>query len=156
MARTVLIEGLLLLVIGLVSMVEGLRLIIYKNPEILYDVLGPGFYVLGISILLMVTGIVYLFINYRKVPSMGKALETNKKMRIRMMNMIVVFAIYIFLIDIIGYLVATIIFFLLEFRLVGFKSWVHNVILTLIVTIVYYIVFIHYCSLTFPRGIFFR
>ena len=158
MKRILLIEGILLLFIGLVSMREALLSIIYKNPQTLYDPLGPGFYILLLSGAMMTIGFIHLFINYRKVLSIEKLAVSNElgKRVKRVISMIVVFAIYIFLINIVGYLVATIFFFILEFRIVGIKSWATIVILSLVITAVYYVVFIRYCNIVFPKGIFFR
>jgi hypothetical protein len=155
MKRTVLIEGILLLVIGLVSAGEGMHLIVDKDPNIIYDMIGPGYYVLLLSIALMATGVVHLIVNYRKRLIMEKV-EVTGEMRRRMISIVAVMAIYTFLIGITGYLVATIVFFLLEFRVIGIKSWRLNVILTIVLTAVYYIVFIRYCDMVFPRGILLR
>lgn len=150
-----LIEGILLLVIGLVSLKEGLRLILYKDPVILYDVMGPGDYILLLGLALIATAIIHVVVNYRK-PIMGKVETVRKVMRTRMISIVVVIMIYTFLIDIVGYLVATIFFFLTEFRVMGIKSWRLNIILSIVLTGFYYIIFIQYCSMVFPRGIFFR
>ncbi|MFX0198031.1 MAG: tripartite tricarboxylate transporter TctB family protein [Candidatus Hodarchaeota archaeon] len=158
MKRTVLIEGILFLLVGFVSMGEGLRLTIYKDPRVLYDLLGPGLYLFLLGFIMTATGVVHLFIHYRKERkdlSMEKV-AVNKELRIRMISMIVVLAIYIILIRIVGYLFATAFFFFLEFRIVGFKSWPINIILSLILTAAYYIVFVQYCRVVFPRGVFFR
>jgi hypothetical protein len=152
---TVLIEGILIIVFGLISTAEGLRLIIDKDPYVLYDSLGPGSYVLVLGISLIILGIVHIMINYRKLPKM-ESVEIGKGMRIQMLSTIIVLAIYTYLIGIVGYLIATLVFFLSEFRVVGIKSWRNNLILTLILTVIYYAVFIEFCGMVFPRGILFK
>lgn len=154
MRRRVFIEGVLLLAIGLVGMAEGLRLTFYKDPSVLYDLLGPGLYVFVVSLGLMATGIVYLSINYGKVLSVEKVVG-DREMRIRLISTILVYVAYTFLINIVGYLVATLTFFILEFRIAGVKSWKTNAVLTVIVSAINYIVFVQYCNVAFPRGIFF-
>jgi len=71
------------------------------------------------------------------------------------MSTIAACALYIFLIRIIGYLLATIIFFFLEFRIEGNKSWPLVIVLSLVLSVLYYFIFVQWCSLVFPRGIFF-
>lgn len=154
MKRKALIEGILLLAISVAGMVEGRRLIVHKNPNTLYDMLGPGLYIVLFSAAMMITGVVHLIVNYRN-PLSAEKIVISKEMRIRMMSMVAVLAVYTFLIDIVGYLIATPIFFLLEFRTVGVKSWLTNAILTVACTAGYYIVFVEYCNITFPPGIFF-
>jgi small-conductance mechanosensitive channel len=155
MRLTTLIEGVLLLVLGLVAMAGGLRLVIYKDPRVLYDPLGPGLYITAISVGLMTIGVVYLVRSYRKPPTMNDV-PVDKKMRIRMMSTVAACIIYIFLIRIVGYLLATIIFFFLEFRIEGIKSWPLVVVLSLVLSAFYYFIFVQCCSMVFPRGIFFR
>jgi hypothetical protein len=155
MTITVLIEGILIIVFGLISTAEGFRLIIDKDPYALYDSLGPGSYILVLGISLIILGIVHIMINYRKLPKM-ESVEIGKGMRIQMLSTVIVLAIYTYLIGIVGYLIATLIFFLSEFRILGIKSWRNNLILTLIFTVTYYAVFIEFCGMVFPRGILFK
>jgi hypothetical protein len=152
---TVLIEAILFLVLGLAGMAEGLRLVIYKDPYTLYDPVGPGLYVIAIGTGLMALGVVHLIANYRKLPA-GEKVPVDRKMRIRMLSTVAACVIYIFLISIVGYLLATIIFFFLEFRVEGIKSWPLVVVLSLVLSAFYYFIFVQYCSVVFPRGIFFR
>lgn len=160
MNMTVWIEGMVLLGTGIISLAEGLRLTRKIDPDAISDVLGPGYYIFFLGLILMITGITYLFINYRKFLNMKKGAlgrETGKK-RVNMIvfYMVVVLIIYLTFINIAGYLVPTLIFFFLEFRLAGVKSWKGNLILTSFVTAVFYIIFIQYCRLVFPHGIVFR
>jgi hypothetical protein len=155
MKNTVLIEGILLLMIGLTGMAEGLRLFIYRDPYTLYDPLGPGLYAIFISIGLITLGVVHLLAHYRRPPVM-EMVPVDKKMKIRLMSTIVACVIYIFLISIVGYLLATILFFFLEFRIERIKSWPLVIVLSLVLSGFYYLVFVQYCNMVFPRGIVFR
>ena len=154
MKKIVFIEASILLAIGIVTMGEALRLIVYKDPQALYDELGPGTYLLVISIALMVTGGIHLIYNYRKSKRM-RIITLDKKLRNQMIGTILTFALYTFLVDVLGYLFATVIFFLLEFRIVGVKSWVVDIGLSLLLTATYYAVFVKLCGLVFPRGLLF-
>ena len=154
MRITTLIEGVILLVLGLVALAGGLRLIIYKDPHLLYDPMGPGPYIAAIGVGLMTIGVVYLVRNYRKSPTMDDV-PVDRKTRIRIMSTIATCALYVFLIHIVGYLLATIIFFFLEFRIEGIKSWLSVVVLSLVLSALYYFIFVQWAGLVFPRGIFF-
>ena len=149
MRRTVLIEGILVLVISLGSMVEGLRLIAQRDPRTAFDVMGPGSYILFLSITLMAAGVVYFTVNYKKNLRMEKV-AVNKEMRIRVISMIVVLVIYILLIGIVGYLVASIVFLLMEFRIAGVKSWSITIILSLVLSATFYMVFVQFANILFP------
>ena len=154
------IEGAVLLGIGLIGSAEGLRLTQNIDPYAISDVLGPGYYIFFLGLILMIAGVTHLFSHYRKTLSMKKEpsdRETGKqKTNLTVLYMAVVLVIYLTIINIAGYLVATPIFFLLEFRLAGVKSWSRNVILTLAITTAFYFIFINYCRMVFPPGLFFK
>jgi hypothetical protein len=140
-------------VIGMISMYEGFNLILHGDPS--FYGIGPGLYLLIISIILMGGTIVYLVVNWRKFHSEEKVV-TSREMRLRLMSTIGNCAMYIMFISILGYFVSTLIFFFLQFRIQGIKSWFSTFMLTFIISITYYLVFVRYCSLIFPRGILFK
>ena len=151
----VLIEGILLGVIGLISIIEGVRLIIFKNPVISYDPVGPSFYVLLFGLGLMIIGALYIMINYRK-PLSAKRMVVDKEMRIRLISSVAACVLYVILINILGYLIATYIFLFIEFKIAGVKVWPQGFIISAVVTAFLYFVFIEYCNMIFPKGMIFR
>jgi putative tricarboxylic transport membrane protein len=153
MKKTIWIEGIILLVIGFVGLAESIHLVSDIDPHAVYDTLGPGYYILFLSLALMVTGALHIVVNYGKGRAAAKV-EVNMELRKRMIGMILALALYTLVISYAGYLVSTVLFFLLEFRIVGIKSWRANILLTVVLTAVYYVVFVQYCSMVFPRGIF--
>jgi len=156
MKITILIEGSLLLLFSLAGLAEGLRLVIYKDPYTLYDPLGPGFYIILVGIGLMTLGAFHLVVNYRKPPIKKEEGPVDRKMKIRMASTVAACAIYILLIPFVGYLPATLLFFFLELRIQGIRSWPFVILLSLVLSALYYFVFVQCCSMVFPRGIFFR
>ncbi len=150
--RRVWIEGLILVGISLVSVAESLRLIYYKDPQMMMDWLGPGYYLLLMSIGMLVTGVIHIYHHLRKGQTIAKE-KTSKEMTIRLITSFVACAIYLILIDIIGYAIATFVFFILMFRIVGIRSWPYNLVLSAFLSVAYYFVFVKFCSMVFPRGI---
>ena len=142
------------MVFGLVVVVEGLRLIIDKDPYLVYDLLGPGLYVLPLGIGLMAVGIAHLIINYKKLHPKQKVIVSREN-RIQLFSSIITLVIYIFLIGYVGYLVGTLIFFFLGLRVAGVRSWRTSFALTFIFTGAYYVVFVKFCEMVFPKGILF-
>ncbi len=154
MKKVVLIEGLLLVGVSLVGMGEGLRLVILKDPYTLYDPLGPGFYLIAISLGLMTIGGAHLFWHSTSSLSMEWS-PVDRKMKIKMAFTVLSYILYLFLIRILGYPLATLFFFILGFKIHGVKSWSFIVLLSLIFSAFYYLIFVHYCHMVFPRGILF-
>ena len=154
MNRITLIEVILLWALSLLGLVEGIRLIIYKDPMVVYDVLGPGFFVVLVSIGLMITGIFHITLNFRSPQVKKGAIE--RPLRNRMIQTALACAFYILLLDLVGYVPATIVFFLLEFRISGVKYWPVNFLLSSSLTTAFYLIFVRYFDMVFPRGIFFN
>ena len=155
MARKALIEIILILAISVVTIIEGLRLTLYKDPSILYDPLGPGIYTLFLGIALLAVDIFYIAAHYRK-GLIGKKTAEGQGMNKKVPGIVVVCATYLILIEIVGYMLASLAFFLIMFTVVGIKSLRKKIILTLSVTAAYYFTFVYYGGIIFPRGIVFN
>jgi len=151
--RGVWVEGLLLVILGLVSLAESTRLVLYTDPNLLRDWLGPGYYLLVISIGLLATGIVYIH-NHGRAQTVARE-ATGGDGRHRLIASFATCALYLVLIEVIGYLLATFVFFVSMFTIVGLRSWVHKLVLGMVLSGIFYIVFVKYGGMTFPRGIVF-
>jgi putative tricarboxylic transport membrane protein len=151
MRITLLIELMMILIVGSLSIIEGIRLTLHKGLQ-LYDIVGPGLYNVGIGILLLLLGLIYLLFRPRRSDEEKKKTE-EREYRLNMINMVCILAGYILLIDFIGYLLSTMIFFVLIHRIVGFKSWRVNVIVSMGVTLSFYIIFVRLLDMIFPTGI---
>jgi putative tricarboxylic transport membrane protein len=152
--RVVVIEGMILLGVGFLSLREGLKLISEMDPTKLSDAIGPGAYIVAYSICLLIVGAAYLVLNFRKkATSEGVPVEWKNPSKV--LKMVASFVIYNVLIELVGYLIATILFFLMQFKIVGVRSWRTIFLLSLIGAAVYYILFEKYCSIIFPHGILF-
>jgi len=155
MKITHLVEGAVLLVFSFAGLAEGLRLVIYKDPYTVYDPLGPGLYIIAIGLGMMVLGVAHLIVHSRTSPVMQKA-RVDKTMRFRLISTVAACVVYILLIYIVGYLPATVLFFLLQFRIQGIRSWTRIIALSVILAGLYYLVFVQYCGMVFPVGPFFQ
>ncbi len=152
-AISVLVEGLLLIAVSLIAIGEGLRLVIYKDPYTLYDPLGPGLYALVVGLGLMAVAVAYLVVDHER-PSEKEMAPADKTLRLRLALTVAACVIYVSIIGVIGYLPATVCFFIMEFKIERIKSWPLVVVLALVLSGLYYLVFVHYCGIVFPRGIF--
>jgi len=157
--KTLLIEVLVLVVVGALSIIEGIRLVLAEKLQ-MYDVLGPGFYNVGMGAILIIIGVVY-FASQRKKYAKGEKGPADrdlvkgqgKEFKKMMVSMIVVMIAYIFLLDLIGYLFASFLFFLLINRLVGFRPWLTNLGVTVLMTVSFYLIFVTWLGMIFPRGL---
>ena len=152
MRMGVLVAGMLFLVMGLIGIAEGVLMIKGQDPRIYHDLLGPGRYLIIVSIALIISGGIYT-IHHRKSLAEGKLWEGKETLRA--VQVIAILAISLLLIEIIGYFGATLIFYLLVLRVLGIRSWLQNIILTVVFSIIFYILFVWGCGMVFPPGILF-
>ncbi len=150
MKRTIVVEALIVWFVGVVSMIEGLRLVIFKDPNVLYDLLGPGYFVLLISVSLMAVGAVHLRSGYRTSEG-GKTPIPDRDAVITVCRVILVTAAYISLISIVGYIIASLCFFSAQLWVFGVRSWKTNIALAMLLAVVYNVVFVNLCGLILPR-----
>jgi hypothetical protein len=155
MGKRIFIEGILLLSVGLAGVAEGLRIARLPQDVHIQDAVGPGFYLFFLGLLLLAVGVAHITVNYKKTAT-GEKIEADKKMRIKMLLMTATLGAYILIIDVVGYLAASFLFFLLEFRIVEIKSWSKNIISSIALTAFYYVVFVRFCDMVFPVPVFLR
>jgi hypothetical protein len=136
------------------SMVEGMRLIMEKDTVRTPEAFGPGHYILFIGIVLVIVALMHIFLHGREARPISSG-KTNIERRRKVFCLIAALALYLVLIKVVSYPVATPIFFFLAFWIVGIKSWRFNIVLTLVLSGAYYLVFVRYCNMIFPRVKFF-
>jgi putative tricarboxylic transport membrane protein len=155
--KTLFSEVLVIVLVGVLSITDGTRLV-FKEELQTYDVLGPGFYSVAIGSVLIIIGLIYFVSERKKVlstakkPAVSQPLGTGEYKK-TMVGMIVVMIAYILLMDLVGYLLATVVFFLLINRIVGFRSWLTNLGITALMTATFYLVFVSWLGIIFPRGL---
>jgi hypothetical protein len=149
--RKLLFEVALCLVISLISLYEGFDLTFHREITAVHYGTGPGLYLLIVSMILAVAAIAHLMINWKK-PHGAEKVAIPREMRMKLFSTIGNCILYILLINLVGYLVSTLVFFLLQFRIQGIRFW-FSLLLTFIISTTFYLVFVKYCSLIFPRGI---
>jgi hypothetical protein len=152
--RTVLVEVGVFFSLGLLAIYEGIHLVIDRNPNVVYDMLGPGYYIVFIGILLTLLGISHLVINYKKALN-SKSEAAHNAINIAVFGTVGALAIYILLLTNMGYISASFVFLMLEFRVLGEKSWLTNGFISFSITAIFYVVFVYICGMIFPRGLLF-
>lgn len=147
----------MLLIISFGVLFEGIRLM-RVTTKLTQDVMGPGTYIIILGGLLILGTLIHISSYSVHILRLKKKHLEEPHQRgatFTVLAMVGIIALYVVLIQFLGYLIATPIFFLLMFRTVGVDSWGKNVALTVILSAVYYFVFVYYCSVIFPRGIFY-
>lgn len=155
MNRGVMIEGLVVFGMGMLSIAEGIRLDVTERIQ-MYDVLGPGNYNIGVGLLLIIVSVVYFFSFRKETQDKEKRKDTEmqeKGYRRKMVDIFAILGAYIVLIYGMGYPFATLVFFLLINRVVGFRSWLINGGISLSASLSFYAIFVYGLDMIFPKGV---
>ncbi len=145
--------------IGVLGLIGGVTSYLGRDARTQSSLMGPGTYVLILSAALILTALVYAYLSLRKAPrTPGVAPgEPREPWASRIvLSVFGAFAVYATLIQLLGYVLPTIVFLLVEFRLLGVRSWKGNIALTAVVATLFYIVFIKYGEMAFPHGALFE
>jgi len=157
MQRKLLIECAALLAIGALGLAGGLGAYLRSDARTQSSLLQPGVYVVVIAAALIVTALAYGALGLRRLRIAAKAAPAGDAGTGGGGEVWLVYAsivLYGVLIPVLGYLPATMLFLAAEFRILGVRSWPRNVALTLATTAVFYVLFVHYGEMVFPRGAF--
>lgn len=153
MAKKALVEGLILVGMGIMAIIECVRLAIRVGHPGHHDVLGPIGYALIIGIFLLITGVAYLFSQGRekpviKEPAAGK--ESGALLKVA--GVVGILTLSGFLMTIIGYLLASVVFFVLVSRVLGVKSWLFNIIYSVALALIFQLIFGNLLGVVLPQG----
>lgn len=155
MRRVQLVEGALLAFFSFVSLAEGMRLTVYSDPYTLFDPLGPGRYILVLALGLSAVTVAHFVQAWRDRAGDGAAASATDPVGLkRVFRMVAVLTAYVALIQFVGYVTATVLFFVAAFYVVGVRP-VASALLAVICTVCYYFVFVYYGNIVFPHGMLF-
>lgn len=161
MKKTILIECAALLAIGGLGIAGGIGAFLRSDARTQSSLMQPGVYVMVIAVALVVTALAYGALGWRRLRAEADARpmpapdhDANADGGRAVWLVYASIVLYGVLIPVLGYLPATLLFLLAEFRLLGVRSWPRNAALTLVTTAVFYVLFVHYGEMVFPRGVF--
>lgn len=125
----------------------------YQLPEFAYtqvdaDALpkGLGYLMLGLAAL--------LFIQNKPETEEQKAQRTLKKEDLILILITLgALLLYVFFLEILGFVICTIVFLMLTMRMYGYLNWTRNVIVSVIFTFVLYFSFNYLLKIYLPQGI---
>jgi hypothetical protein len=154
------IETGILFALGAFSVVDGIRLVLGGKLR-LYDVLGPGYYNIGLGSLLVIVAITYLFLGLKNIKTedaqfINKVDENTETYKFKAFLMIACLAFYVILLNLIGLFLSSLVFFILILKISGFKSWRNSIIAGFTITVCFFLVFDQWLNVFFPEGKFFH
>lgn len=157
--KVLFIEVSITVMLGVFSISEGIRLVLAGKLHH-HDVLGPGYYNIGLGSLLIIVVLIYFASEMKKArrtedkSAVGRSAGKSEYQKM-MISMIVVMIAYILLVYLIGYVYASLVFFFLINRIAGFRSWLTDLGVTVLMTVSFYLIFVSWLGIIFPRGLLF-
>ena len=141
-----LIESLFLISLAAVGIREGIRLL--GIPLLFRDIIGPGWYILVMSVLLLICAISYLLKNLKqpvitREGSLFSHLGPAGKVS-------VVFGLYIAVVSFIGYAISTFLFFIIILHASGEKSWIKCLVIGMAVALIFKLAFFNLAGIPLP------
>jgi putative tricarboxylic transport membrane protein len=139
-------EGLILTAIGIVGLVEGLRL--NRISAAAEEAYGPGWYLLLLSLILIVCGFSYLASTFKKRAD-RKAEASPFRFGPASFCILAMMG-YTVLLPYLGYLIGTAAFVFVATRLFGEQSWVKSTLIAGISGAAFWLVFIYLAEIPMP------
>ncbi|MED4751983.1 tripartite tricarboxylate transporter TctB family protein [Brevibacillus choshinensis] len=151
-----LIGALLCIALGFIVSLEAYRLESYASSAYVGDHMLP--YILGI--VFAVLGVALLFQSFRtKKGEENAAIEesdsTASGERTRLILCFLSLFLYVWLLNWLGYVIATLLASFVLFRLIGFYRWLTSLFFSILLTGCLYGVFVYWLQITFPSGFLF-
>lgn len=140
--------GAAFLLLGIASLAEAYVLSLDPNATRLHQTLRPGLYVALLGAVLVVSGIVHIWRNAGVLTARVTAAGTRHAPAL-----VAVLVGYVLLIERLGYMAASAPFFVLVLRLFGARSWLISGGLGIVLTGVFYVLFVRYLGVILPRGL---
>jgi hypothetical protein len=151
--RRALIDAGVFAAIGMGCLIEGYRLHVTAALHGLRQELAPGFYILLLGTLLLVTGAIYVVANLRGAAEETQApANTGGRALVGILGALVGYAL---LIGVLGYYLASALFFMAVLALFGVRQWWINPPLALALAGAFHLIFVVYLDIVFPRGLLF-
>jgi putative tricarboxylic transport membrane protein len=142
------IGGIISIILGSIAISEAIRLFPARMSPFVGDHTLPGV-VGGLMILL---GLILVFFNN------GESFKAEYPSRRIIVCLVLTFGLlflYLFLLQYAGYIISTLLVSIGLFKVIGSFSFLKSIIYAVILTIIFYLIFIYWLAMQFPDGIFF-
>jgi putative tricarboxylic transport membrane protein len=152
---TLMVESFLIMVLACLGLTDAWRLSnAVRAGGTFHDVIGPDRYLAVISLGLLVCGVLNLVGSLKSLrrPEIRRGEEGGSQVTLVIVVSFVL-VIYTLLIQILGYLLATSIFFPVIYYLFGVRPWLKSVVIGLSTAIFFYAIFEYFAEIPLPKGL---
>jgi len=150
-----LVEPLVVIFLAALGIADTLRLSSVIRPDgTFHDVVGPDRYLGAISVGLLLCGVWILVKNLKggRHTPIQKG-ESGGSQVNQVVLVVFVLVLYAFAMPILGYLLATCLFFPIIYFIFGVRPWLKSIIIGLSTTAVFYAIFEYFAEMPLPKGL---
>ncbi|WP_087874188.1 tripartite tricarboxylate transporter TctB family protein [Arthrobacter globiformis] len=143
------IVGAVMLVIGIILLIQTFRI-----PGEGFDPQGPRFFPLCIVLAWLLLSVIYLATHIGKIIRTGKGEAAEKFSRMVPAAILVIsLVVYALVLDSLGYLIATALFFVAAARVLGSRNWARDITVGVLLSAIVYFSFTQALGVRLPEGI---
>jgi hypothetical protein len=145
------VQGLLFIFFGAVSAYDGWRISSTVRASANFDAVGPDRYLLALSVVLIVVGILLAV-----RPSLPKASVSAVQIWSwpppHYLSVLIMLILFVALMPYLGFSVACLLFFVASYRLLGEWTWARVLAYSVLTTAFAYVVFIYFSDMSLPTS----
>jgi hypothetical protein len=152
---TLMVESFLIIGLACLGLTDAWRLShAVRAGGAFHDVIGPDRYLGAISVGLLLCGALNLVSSLKRPgrPEIRRGEEGGSQVTLVIVVSFVL-VIYTLLIQILGYLFATSIFFPVIYYLFGLRPWLKSVVIGLSTAVIFYAIFEYFAEIPLPKGL---
>lgn len=145
------IQGLLFILLGVVSLVDSWRIREWVRPQAFFDGIGPDGYLGVVSVFMILLGI-SLAIRSKIEGETSDWSDLRRWPPADYLVVAVILALFVVAIPIVGFSLSCLLFFVALYRLLGGWSWGRTVSYALVTTGCIYVVFLYLAEMPLPKS----
>lgn len=149
-----LVESLIVIVLALIGIVDAWRLSdVVREGGLFHDVIGPDRYLGAISIGLFICGVWQLRGSFKSLGQKVVRKEEKGESNVAMVFLVIaVLIVYALSFSILGYFLATLLFFPVIYFIFGVRPWIKSIVLGLLTAVLFYAIFAYFAGVPLPKG----
>ena len=150
----ILLEAVAIIALAGAGIADAWRLSgVVRTGGAFHDVIGPDRYLGAVAGGLLVCGLAYLLSQLRRssrLPAPRRTAEGNQGLQVVLVSGILV--LYVLALPVLGYLLATLLFFPVTFFIFGVRPWQKSAWVVVLATVLFYVIFTHFAEIPLPKG----
>lgn len=151
----ILLEAGVIITLAILGIADAWRLSdVVRAGGNFHDVIGPDRYLGVIAGGLFACGVAYLLSGVRRkrhVQPPREAAEGVQPLQVAVVSAVLV--LYVLAFPVLGYLLATMLFFPVTFFIFGVRPWLKSAWVGVVTAVLFYVIFFHFAEIPLPKGL---